>query len=311
MKYILFFILFVFFLIQLSGCTPMAGTIKLIDRSLPDNPRWTSTIPQSRANSYFVGISDNKNSLDIAKKAAIVDALNDAINKKGIEVSINYKQLTDNEKVNLMDQITLGGTARIGLEHVAWYTEVWEHYYKDSAEQKYRAFVLMRSKKLKQDGFLKMAAVNVGDRFNATWHSMLIPGWGQIRTDKKAKGKLFFFTELGVAAGLGYLHARHEMVKRDYHKLKLDFDYELDSSLEKLNLEKRILDKEDEKKLLREYIENFTKLGLGIYAINLIDAIIFGVPSHDKFTQVKLNDRILITSTMKEEIPMVNLSIKF
>ena len=62
------FISLAFLSLILTGCGPMAGSMKLIDQSLPKKPEWTSKIPQSRTNEYFVGMSDNRPSIDEAKK---------------------------------------------------------------------------------------------------------------------------------------------------------------------------------------------------------------------------------------------------
>ena len=142
--------------------------------------------------------------LILAKRAAISDALSDALTRKGIEVSSKYEKMSTHERNELLDEILTAGTARLGLNHVAWYTEVWEHYRNNSATQKYRAFVLMRSRKLEQDKLFKTVLINLGNRLETTWHSMLFPGWGQLKTEQRAKGKLFLFSGLATLAGLGY-----------------------------------------------------------------------------------------------------------
>lgn len=58
-------------LVMGNSCTPTMGTCKLIDQSMPDKPAWTRIIPQSRTFEYFVGVSDNRESLEDAKKAAL------------------------------------------------------------------------------------------------------------------------------------------------------------------------------------------------------------------------------------------------
>ena len=299
-----------FSFLLITGCAPMTGTSKLIYQSLPHRPRWIGTIPQSRVYEYFVGISDNKNTLEEAKKAAISDALNDALSKRGIEVTARYEKMATEEKYQLLDQVSIGGTARIGLAQVTWYHEEWEYYHGRTVAKKYRAFVLMRTKKLRQDSIIRGVLINIGERVDACWHSMLIPGWGQFRYEKRGKGRLFLLTELGAVAGFGFFHYQHERAKDDYLKLELDYKDAAEGSSEKRKLAHDLAVKKDEHEDIKRYRTYFTYAAFGIYAVNLVDALLFGPPSQDKFTKLMLNERLFLATRMRAGVPIIYLCIK-
>jgi len=287
-----FFFIITVTLIIFNACAPTTGSMTLVDRSLPRKPRWTTDIPQSRVNEYFVGISDNQSSLEEAKKAAVVDALNDALNKRGIEISSKYEQLTTEQRRRLWDEVHVAGTAHLGLEQVTWYTEEWKHYQDRKYNHKFRAFVLMRSRKLKQDGFTKALLINLGHRFDATWHSALLPGWGQFKKGYTGKGYFFLISGACAAGTMGYLQFRYELNRADYRDLERDMKYIDADDPAIVNYQKAIEENKDERKVIESYLKTAIYSGLGIYFINLLDAFVFGVPSPDKFSTITFDTQI-------------------
>lgn len=293
----------------LIGCAPMPGSSKLVYRSMPEEPRWTKVVPQSRVYKYFVGVSDKRNSLKEAKKAAIGDALSDALAVKGIEVSTRYEKITTDEKDRLLDEITLKGAARLGLELVTWYHEEWQYHYEDVMAKKYRAFVLMRSRKLKKDSIIKGIFTNIGERLDAGWHSMLFPGWGQFCYQKRGKGNFFLLTELGALGGMGFFHYRYEKAQNEYSEIKWMYDNTDDPS-EKRELAHDLVTKDEEIKDAKQYRTYFSYVGLGIYTLSLADALLFGPPSEDKFASVRLYKGVFLSAEMRGNLPVIALHIK-
>jgi len=287
----------------------MTGTSKLVYRSMPKPPYWIGIIPKSRVYEYFVGVSDNRNSLEEAKRAAIIDALNDALTRQGIEVNAKYQQLTESERRRLHEELTMEGLARIGLEQVAFYHEEWEYYYGHGVKKKYRAFVLTRSKKLKQDSFIKSAFINLGQRLDACWHSMLIPGWGQIRYDKRGKGRWFMTTEIGALAGLGFFHYKYEKAKDERFEIQWNLNHTRDPH-EIARLKHDLVLKDKEIKDSRRYRKYFAWACGGIYALNLLDALLFGVPSHDKFAGIRLNQKVSLYAKVEGDGPWIGLWVE-
>lgn len=299
----------VFSLLLLAVCAPMMGTSTLVYRSMPTPPHWIGIIPKSRVYEYFVGVSDNRNSLEEAKRAAILDALNDALTRQGIEVSSRYQQLTESQRRKLHEELTMEGLARIGLEQVAFYHEEWEYYYGTRVEKKYRAFVLTRSKKLKQDSFIKSAFINLGQRLDACWHSMLIPGWGQIRYGKRGKGRWFMTTEIMALGGLGFFHYRYEKAKDDRFDIQWNLNHTPDPH-EMARLRHDLALKDEEIKDMRRYRKYFAWACGGIYALNLLDALLFGVPSHERFAGMRLTRKASLYAKLEGEGPRIGLRVE-
>ncbi len=292
------------------GCAPMVGTSKLVYRSSPRKPRWMQVIPQSRMYEYFVGVSDNRTSLDEAKKAAILDALNDAVSKKGIEVSVNYQNLSTEEKSFIRDSIDITGAMKLGLEQVAWYYEEWEQYYRNRAQKSYRVFMLLRSRKIHPSNFLIGVALNIGNRFDAFWHSMLIPGWGQFRNGKKGKGNYFLFSTLVSAAGWGVSNVMYDKINNDQYDIQERMKA-LTSGSELIDLQRKYRLNNNNLKELKTYKQGFMYATAGFYGLNLIDAILFGPPSSDKFSALPLSRHLYLTVDQINGCSGIKLTYKF
>jgi len=293
-----------------NGCTPTMGTCKLIDQSMPGKPAWTRIIPQSRTFEYFVGVSDNRESLEEAKKAALADAFADALGKSGIEVTVNYAKLTDEERRRVQDEIQLTGRTVIGLEQLAWYNEQWECYYAQGAVQKHRAFVLTRSRKLKRDSIFKMMLATSGQRFDAVWHSMLIPGWGQFRYGRRGEGNLYLWTEVVALGGLGYLQFRHEKFKSDIRRLEKQLAGSVDP-MERQRLTQELSDTQDSHNDIKRYRRYLAYGAAVIYGVNLVDALIFGPPSQEKMLTAQGDRRVRWSMDLAHDIPRMNLAFRF
>ena len=291
------------------GCAPMAGTSKLVYQSTPQKPHWMQVIPQSRTYEYFLGVSDNRTSLDEAKKAAILDAFNDAVSKKGIEVSVNYQGLTTEDRSSIKDRIDVSGAMKLGLEQVSWYYEEWEQYYRNRAQKAYRVFVLMRSRKIHPSNFLMGIAINIGNRLDAFWHSMLIPGWGQYRYGKKGKGNYFLFLTAFSGTGWATSNVLYEKIRDDQYGIQEDLKNAV--GIKALDLQKKYAMNEKHLKDLKGYKRGFMYATLGVYGLNLLDAVLFGPPSTDKFSSVSISKHLCLTLNQNGYFSGIRLIYEF
>lgn len=310
MKHFLRVIILFIVVAQWLSCAHMSGQRYKRDSSHPKKPRWLSTIPQSSRYQYFVGISSEQAQLDEAKKEAIMDAFNDAISIQGVEVSIKYEQLNTEERSSFKDNITVGGASRLGLELVSWYWELWEIYFEKKVTPRYRAFVLMRSKKLNPDPWYKVAVKNLGQRFECTWHSLLIPGWGQMRLRKTGKGRLFLLSELVSLSGYGYFYYMYETTEDEYEKILFQISKTRnETTLNKLEMSRFNLNRDLNN--FRHYRNQLFYASAGIYILNLIDAFVFGYSSADDIATNYSERKIYWSALLKKNNMMLHLKIHF
>jgi len=257
-----------------SSCAHTIGQRNLKDRSHPERPSWLVNIPHSSHHQYFVGISGEETDLDQAKRSAMIDAFNDAIGKQGVEVSANFSKLTVNERTKITEEISTASMGTIGLEQIRLYWELWEISAGQSVEPRFRAYVLTRSRKLEPDSWKEIVFKNIIRRLDMTWHSALMPGWGQYRMKSIGKGRLFLLGFLASAGGYGtffYFAEKKEDELSDLLQLKdqvTDFTFRENKLLREL-------------KHYRNYKVYSYRATLVIYIANLIDAFVFGHGSSD------------------------------
>ena len=297
---------FVFVSLCSLACSHTVGTSKMIYSSTEGRPRWIRVIPHSRCFQYFVGISDNSDNLDVARNAALADALKDAVYAEGVEVSEYFWKLQELERKQLMDKVTIEGIAQIKLEQRALYYEEWKYYYRGGVSTKYRAFVLTRSKKLQPDGILKTAFTTFGVRFGAAWHSMLFPGWGQCTYDKRGKGYFFAYSGLLALGGVGYLHYRYEAAKDDLEDIQWRYDNAGNPSLE---IEKELFDKKNEIDDMKRYRKNALYFGAAIYFASIADALLFGPQSPEQYARIGLSERLYLATKINHGVPSFMLCL--
>ncbi len=146
-------------------------------------------------------------------------------------------------------------------------------------------------------------------RFKTAVRSLFIPGWGQRYADKKAKG--WMFTVLTAAAGVGYLIADDEYDYR--YELFADLRDEFDSLSVEGNVEdlRRIypdLVLAQEKAHDAETVRRVTiGIGVGIWALNVIDALFFFPEQKGTFTVKGLS----LTPSADNENVGLTLSMEF
>ena len=125
-------------------------------------------------------------------------------------------------------------------------------------------------------------------RFKTAVRSLFIPGWGQRYADKKAKG--WAFTALTVMAGTAYLVADQEYDDRlgDFEKIRNEFDsLSVSGNVEDLERVHPFLVAAQDKAYDAETVRRVTiGVGIGIWALNVIDALFF-FPEHKGTFTVK------------------------
>jgi hypothetical protein len=114
-------------------------------------------------------------------------------------------------------------------------------------------------------------------RFKTAVRSLFIPGWGQRYADKRTKG--YVFTFLAAAAGVGYLLADDEYDFRmdNYDQIREEFDsLSIAGNVEELRRVHPLLVAAQESAYDAESVRRVTiGIGVGIWALNLVDAIFF------------------------------------
>ncbi len=123
-------------------------------------------------------------------------------------------------------------------------------------------------------------------RFKTAVRSLFIPGWGQRYADKKAKG--YIFTFLTLAAGAGYLAADDEFDDRyeDFVKIRDEYDsLAIAGNVNDLRRVQPLLQAAQDKAHDAENIRRLTiGVGIGIWALNVIDALFFFPENKGTFT---------------------------
>lgn len=146
-------------------------------------------------------------------------------------------------------------------------------------------------------------------RFKTAVRSLFIPGWGQRYADKKTKGYIFSF--LAVSAGLAYLAAEDEFDFRyeEYEKIQREYDsLSVDGSVEDLRRVYPLLAAAQEKAYDAEDVRRITiGVGIGVWALNVIDALFFFPEEKGTFTVKGLT---LHPSTDPDN-PGLKVSMKF
>lgn len=123
-------------------------------------------------------------------------------------------------------------------------------------------------------------------RFKTAVRSLFIPGWGQRYADKTAKG--WTFTGLAVLAGVGYLAADDEYDFRydDFVRISNEYDsLSIDGDIEELRRVHPLLVAAQEAAHDAETVRRAViGIGIGIWALNVIDALFFFPEQKGTFT---------------------------
>ncbi|UCD64986.1 MAG: PEGA domain-containing protein [Candidatus Zixiibacteriota bacterium] len=146
-------------------------------------------------------------------------------------------------------------------------------------------------------------------RFKTAVRSLFIPGWGQRYADKKAKG--WVFTILAAGAGVGYLFADDEFDFRydEYQKILHEYDsLSVAGNVEDLRRVQPLLMAAQDKAYDAENVRRIAiGVGVGIWALNVIDALFFFPEEKGTFTVKGLT----LTPSADMENVALAVSLKF
>jgi hypothetical protein len=132
-----------------AGCatvTKKPQMLKLVYRSLDEQPSWISIIPEEREYLYFVGTSSDSGSFDEGKKDAVSDALAQVVAAIGISVSstLTFEERFFSEEYTAIVSRELLSSGRAKLqdsEIVELYHEQWE---RPDGSNFFRVWVLLK-----------------------------------------------------------------------------------------------------------------------------------------------------------------------
>ncbi|MEW6413419.1 MAG: PEGA domain-containing protein [Candidatus Zixiibacteriota bacterium] len=145
-------------------------------------------------------------------------------------------------------------------------------------------------------------------RFKTAVRSLFIPGWGQRYADRKTKG--WAFTFLTVAAGVSYLYADDEFDFRfdEFKKIEREYDsLAVDGNIEELRRVQPLLAAAQESAYDAENVRRIViGVGIGIWALNVIDALFFFPEEKGTFTVKGLT----MTPTADSESVGLSISMK-
>jgi len=199
----------------------------------------------------------------------------------------------------------VSGVSNLGLEQVASYYEEWETYYRNNSTNDFRAFVLMRSKKLVPTNVFVGIAQDMGNRLDTFWHSMLIPGWGQLRNGKGGKGNYFLISTCAFGVAWGVSEYFIENMDQELNTIQADIQL-ISNQNELEGLEKRYNIKVNDKEILKKYQDGFKYLSFSLYCLNLIDALVFGPRSADKFSSTPVDKKVqFVIKTFDDDLKLI------
>lgn len=225
-----------------------------------NTPGWVHQLPVGDRYVYFRG-----EGIDADPEKAKIKARSDAFRKamiwtqKGHTSSLRETfSLSDTvgEQLSTASEIRFDAATLAGAQWVEDWNQVgFDNPYSSYAKQVTRAYVLLRYPKPPKN-FLVAIGQGVGGRVDAVFHSALYPGWGQSRQGRY--GEAGFFMTFGTLAGLavGGLYIAETAATENPGKTWNHDTW-------------------------RKYRRGTTYAFAGVYAANLLDALLFGREAHD------------------------------
>ncbi|UCG62274.1 MAG: PEGA domain-containing protein [Candidatus Zixiibacteriota bacterium] len=226
-----------------------------------------------------------------------------AASQTGMTGDLTVRSVPQGASVRLSGGATVSGVTPARFRHLL--IGDYELSLKKDGYETYRTTIeLDPSKQMEMD--IKLSPKT---RFKTAVRSIFIPGWGQRYADKKTKG--FIFTALTVVAGVGYLFADDEYDYRydEYVRLRDEFD-SLSAAGNVDDLRRIYPDLEVARKNAydAETVRRITiGIGVGIWALNVIDALFFFPEQKGTFTVKGLS----LTPSADTENVGLTLSMEF
>ncbi len=210
-------------------------------------PKWVYALPNSDYFDYYKGDAIDVN-YEQAKLKARVDAVRKyimATQQGSTDNLVDYVKVTAQAESLATEATVVFNAAKLnGLAFVADYTEVSAQ--NGKAAQHY--YILFKKQK-NSPSLIASVGKGIAYRFDAVVHSAVYPGWGQIRQGRVGPGVFYATTATlaGLAAGTCYVLEKNNFKGQDW----------------------------------KTYRRGATYVAAGIYAMNIVDALIFGHKKHD------------------------------
>lgn len=209
-------------------------------------PEWVRRLPSSEDYLYFRG-----DGIDPDYERAKLKARTDAFRKvqfwsqAGVSDALVDRLKVTTEAESLATESTIAWTPG-KFSNLEW-MEDHEDMALQDGRPAHHCYLLLRYPK-KSSSAVSALGRSLTGRADAVFHSMLYPGWGQIRQGRTGEGAFFTVTGTlaGLAAGACYVLEKNRFAHQDWGSYRRGSVYAL----------------------------------AGIYAANLVDALIYGRRSH-------------------------------
>lgn len=237
-----------FLLVAMLLLIVFAPSQALADQLKPSQePEWIAKLPASENFIYFRG-----DGIDTDYEKAKLKARTDVFRKVLIWSQVGVSDaLIDQVKVTTEAE-SLATESTVAWTPGKFPNLEWIEDYNEMALQgnvaAHHYYLLLRHLKGKPSGMSSFGRSITG-RADAVFHSMIYPGWGQIRQGRTGEGIFYVITGTlsGLTAGTCYILEKNSFKNQDWSSYRRWATYAL----------------------------------AGIYAVNLVDALIFGRKSHE------------------------------
>jgi len=147
------------------------------------------------------------------------------------------------------------------------------------------------------------------ERIDAFWHSMLVPGWGQIRCSRKTEGTIFALTELAAIGSAAFFHYHYESRKDDYWSLK-DSYANSQNPAEQMALTNQLENQSRRIKDARLHRKYSIYAAIASYGLNMVDALLFSSPPlQGKQSKIGIEGKVSLSTCIADKIPMLVLNV--
>ena len=112
-------------------------------------------------------------------------------------------------------------------------------------------------------------------RFKAALRSFIIPGWGQLYSVRSFIGKLYLTMQITSLASLGISHLNYENRRDEYDKMRIYYNNQSKSYSNEAEARIKLINAYNKLDDAHQYRTIILYSAIGIYALNLLDSIIF------------------------------------
>lgn len=145
-------------------------------------------------------------------------------------------------------------------------------------------------------------------RFGALVRSTFIPGLGQFYSDRNRWGTLWITSELTVAGLIYASYTTYQAAHDDYLQFQADYDQATDTD-QIAEYKARARASYDEMTAANDQIELLVYSGAGLWALNMLHAVIFGPKRSDQQAASESSVRLAYDSELQQ--PQLSLTFRF